>query len=283
MRGLKGVLHMDRVRRGFTLIELLVVIAIIALLIGILLPALGAARDRATTLLCLSRMKQISEVTHTYAHDNKGQIWNALTWGYVDLGRGRVEPGDMYEYVENLHEITACPKNKRRNLTSETIDTRTMLFERLGFELDFDFTIVDGAHGARVDLPFRVGYIDRDKRAPTTPRVGPQTMRADAAKSYMTDIRALPIFVEESSWINNVEIHDGRFGNRDQISQRHDGGGHIALLDGSAEKFKPAEQNNPEQAEPLDMRADDFYVMVGRTWWQVARQGKDYGWVNRPR
>ena len=59
---------------GFTLIELLVVIAIIALLIGILLPALGAARNAGRTTVCLNTLRQISLVTQMYADDANGNF-----------------------------------------------------------------------------------------------------------------------------------------------------------------------------------------------------------------
>jgi prepilin-type N-terminal cleavage/methylation domain-containing protein len=61
-------------RRGFTLIELLVVIAIIALLIGILLPALGKARDSARTLRCSVNQRQIITALLAYANDYKQQF-----------------------------------------------------------------------------------------------------------------------------------------------------------------------------------------------------------------
>lgn len=67
----------ERASRGFTLIELLVVVAIIAVLISILLPALGLAKKQAKQLLCNTNLRSMGQAMMLYADENDGVVVRA--------------------------------------------------------------------------------------------------------------------------------------------------------------------------------------------------------------
>jgi len=91
---------------GFTLIELLVVISIIALLIGILLPALGAARRSAQAAVCLGHLRGLGQAVATYATDERGFLPGTNTSGAYLWEHNAYQSNRPNEPVQNWDWIS---------------------------------------------------------------------------------------------------------------------------------------------------------------------------------
>lgn len=308
---------------GFTLIELLVVIAIIALLVGLLLPALGKARESARQVVCASNQKQMVTAANHYASDNKDTIWAAWGWGkYPNFLTNNPnslyipEKGMLYQYCQEVDKIAECPTNKRRSVNGQTDVNNTTGQNYLGSttELNWDYTMVYRAEGAHLYTNTRVAYLRQPSLFPmsATPGTLPDP-------KVLKPFSGMPIFVEESTYLNNTiadattdpDPYNSGFGlwggargsvGGDQITTRHAGGGVIGFMQGHAETISPPKGASEAIREAQDLEADDLYVTSSSGWiplekrkaqWVLLPNGRNpsgnpmpeyaFGWINAPR
>jgi len=95
-------------RRGFTLIELLVCIAIVAVLLGVLLPALAGGRATARTALCLSNMRQLVTGWTLYAHD-----WSDMAMPLAYFEAEHIGNGDAVYWFGSDGRVTGRVEYER--------------------------------------------------------------------------------------------------------------------------------------------------------------------------
>ncbi len=216
-------------RSAFSLIELLVVVAIIAVLSGILLPAIGMVRDVARATRCASNLRQLQMANIQYTSDWSGQF--APKYHY-DLDGGWSESwvynNDLRESLEADSKANGTMNNVAIGLLCPLAKQIEALWSPIGYAYGYNYP--------QASLGAKDRYL-----APLTsqPRISNKVAFADALNWGISYGYANPLSTVASSyWFGGVPAHEGY--SRSCTAYRHGRCANVVFFDGHIERLDGA-------------------------------------------
>jgi len=140
-------IKMKRKNKGFTLIELLVVIAIIGVLIALIIPAVGNARESAKRAVAAKYGSEIGLAAHMYADDHNGQLPKSVpelvTAGYIDNPRVLIDPNDPRGLPTSFTGWAGTPASLQDMKGASSENILYFISESAGVKDPKDITLTD--------------------------------------------------------------------------------------------------------------------------------------------